>query len=70
MALRVKYEVRFIGYLDQFSEVILAVMGFLLSFWRRRLNGQILDLLGFAEGKNFTQKSLKQLVARLFLVVP
>ena len=60
----------FIGYLDQFSEVILAVMGFLLSFWRRRLNGQILDLLGFAEGKNFTQKSLKQLVARLFLVVP
>ena len=33
--------------MDQFSEVILAVLGFLFNFWRRRRNRQILDLLGF-----------------------
>ena len=41
----------FVGYMDQSSEVRLAVLGFFLNIWRR-LNGQILDLLGFAAGKN------------------
>ena len=45
----------FVGYVDPLSEVRLAVLGFFLNFVRRRRrrrNGQILDLLGFAAGKN------------------
>ena len=45
----------FVGYVDPFSEDRLAVLGFFLNFVRRRRrrrNGQILDLLGFAAGKN------------------
>ena len=45
----------FIGYMDQFSEVRLAVLGFFLNIRRRRWNGQILDLLGFAAGKNHSR---------------
>ena len=38
------------GYVDPFSEDRLAVLGFFFNFARRRRNGQILDLLGFAAG--------------------
>ena len=46
----------FVGYVDPFSEVRLAVLGFFLNFARRRRrrNGQILDLLGFAAGKKMS----------------